>query len=172
MEDVKRVFLIQSDNSFVHAFTGPTLADVAAEIQQHKDIAKPNVGIEFFDTAGYRLTPEFDPNWTWKTLQRTADDPDPALVQRRLQSWVDYVRARLRKEPLWLHAHLTACGDVWVAQESPAQSLNRILDGLPHPEEESIDDCFKNLHRQVGHPIFHSADPLHNLWHLLGGTHS
>jgi hypothetical protein len=172
MDGVKRVFVIRSDNELVHAFAGPTLLDVVAEIQQQTDIAKQNVGIEFFDTAGHRLAPEFGPDWTWKTLQRTADGPDPGLVRRRLQSWVDYVAGRLRKEPVWLHEYLTNAGDLWVAQESPGQSLERVLDGLPKPDEESIDDCFKNLHRQVGHPTFHPADPLHNLWHLLGGEHS
>jgi len=172
MDGVNRVFLFHSDNGFVHAFVGPTPADVAAEIQQQTDIAKPNVGIEFFDTTGQRLAPEFGPDWTWKTLQRTADDPDPELLRRRLQAWVDHVSGHLRKEPVWLHEYLTKFGDIWVSQESPGQALARVLDGLPQPDDESIDDCFKNLQRQVGHPFFHVADPLHNLWHLLGGTHS
>ena len=176
MDNVKRVFVIHSDNGLVHTFIGPTLVEVAEMIQQQDDIGKPDVGIEFFDSAGHRLVPAFGPDWTWKTLQRTADAADPALVQGRIQSWVDFVTSRLEKDPAWLHRYLLENLDLEAIEESPEQSLERVLGRLPQPGGESLAACFAKLcDSDVYIPQedeLHSADPLHNLWRLLGGTHS
>jgi hypothetical protein len=164
------IIMVHSDNQLVHAFTGDTLADVAAEIRRQTNLCRPGVGMEFFDCAGHRLVPEFGMDWTLKTLHRTVDGPDPALVRRRLEYWIEYVVARLAADPVHLHEYLVAFPDPQAANESPIQSLTRVMSSLPRPSEESLADCFKKLDVHSGLSTQHWGDPIHALSHLFGGT--
>ena len=86
--------VIASDNSFAHAY--PSVADMLSE----KDIgAKAQGGLDFFDHAGRRLAPVFSPTWELERLAQTLDEPDPELVQGRLQAVVQHVADYIRRHP-------------------------------------------------------------------------
>ncbi|AVT32776.1 MULTISPECIES: hypothetical protein [unclassified Plantactinospora] len=86
--------VIASDNSFAHAYGS------VAEMLSEKDIgAKAQGGLEFFDKAGRRLAPVLSHAWELEGLVPTLEDPDPELVQGRLQAVVQHVGDYIRRHP-------------------------------------------------------------------------
>lgn len=86
--------VIASDNSFAHAYGS------VPEMLSEKDLgAKSQGALEFFDLAGRRLAPIFSDAWELEGLLPTLDDPDPELVQARLQAVVQHVREYIRRNP-------------------------------------------------------------------------
>ncbi|MFY1669851.1 hypothetical protein ACN27G_07800 [Plantactinospora sp. WMMB334] len=86
--------VIASDNSFAHAYGS------VAEMLGEKDIgAKAQGGLEFFDKAGRRLAPVFSHAWELEGLVPTLDDPEPELIQGRLQAVVQHVGDYIRRHP-------------------------------------------------------------------------
>jgi|GEM_PF-2338816 hypothetical protein len=84
--------VIASDNSFAHAY------DSVADMLVDKNIGAKG-GLEFFDRAGRRLAPVFSHAWELEGLEPTLDDPDPELVQARLQAVVQHVGDYIRRHP-------------------------------------------------------------------------
>ncbi|MFC6020073.1 hypothetical protein ACFP2T_28245 [Plantactinospora solaniradicis] len=86
--------IIASDNSFAHAYGS------VAEMLSEKDIgAKSQGALEFFDLAGRRLAPVLSQAWELEGLLPTLDDPEPELVQARLQAVIQHVRDYIRRNP-------------------------------------------------------------------------
>ncbi|GIG91588.1 hypothetical protein [Plantactinospora endophytica] len=86
--------LIASDNSFAHAYGS------VAEMLSEKDIgAMAQGGLEFFDRAGRRLAPVLSHAWELEGLVPTLEDPDPELIQGRLQAVVQHVADHIRRHP-------------------------------------------------------------------------
>ena len=86
--------VIASDNSFAHAYGS------VAEMLNEKDIgAKSQGALEFFDLAGRRLAPVLSDRWELEGLVPALDDPDPELVQARLQAVMQHVRDYIRRNP-------------------------------------------------------------------------
>ncbi|ROT33117.1 hypothetical protein [Micromonospora sp. HM5-17] len=84
--------VIASDNSFAHAY------DSVAEMLAEKDLGEKG-GLEFFDRAGRRLVPVLSHAWELEGLVPALDDPDPELVQARLQAVVQHVGDYIRRHP-------------------------------------------------------------------------
>lgn len=148
--------VISTGNSFAHAYS--SLADLLSE----KDLGgSAHGGLEFFDRQGRRLTPVFSQTWELEGLVPTLDEPDPELVQGRLQAVVQHVADYIRRHP-----------------EAVAEfglSVSEAIDGLPKlgggtlaedaaqfPGSEALSD---------GMQLMHSAGYWHNLLHAAGIDH-
>jgi len=148
--------VLASDNSFAHAYGSVT------EMLTEKDLGgKAQGAVEFFDLAGRRLAPVLSDSWELEGLVPTLDDPDPELVQARLQAVVQHVREYIRRNP-----------DV-VADSG--MSLEAALEGLPQVGGGTL--AQDAAHFPGGEPLgggmrlMTRGNYFHNALHAAGWTH-
>lgn len=55
--------------------------------------------LEFFDSRGYRLAGIYDQRWNLVRLTPTAESPNPAAVQERVQNVIDHMRNAVQDNP-------------------------------------------------------------------------
>ncbi|RIV40043.1 hypothetical protein [Micromonospora radicis] len=89
-----RILVIANDDTFAHTY--PDLPRMLAE-QSEGDPLRG--AVEFFDTAGLRLVPLFDPQWQLVGLLPSSEPADPAAVLSRLRAVRDHLERFLRDNP-------------------------------------------------------------------------
>lgn len=154
------IVAIGSNDDFIHAYE-----DEQALLQDHTigagkgELSGP---LEFFDTAGHRLTGVYDRKWRLLCLKPTADRPDPDLLRQRVQNAFEHLRLQIKNLP-----DTTA-----VLSLKAGQALSLIPD-LSGPEdlEETLRYMFAAHWRPNESeltPAHMTSNPVHNFSHFAG----
>ncbi|GGM47236.1 hypothetical protein GCM10011608_34960 [Micromonospora sonchi] len=140
-----RVLLIANDDTFAH-----TYLDFHQMLAEQSEGDELRGAVEFFDTAGRRLVPKFDPQWRLTDLRPSSEPADPAAVRRRLEAVRDHLERFLRANP-----ELLASYRLDVAE---AVGALPVLDG-------TLTDAINEM---PWHERSHRGNFLHNAMHAAG----
>jgi len=126
------LFVIARDDTGVHVYP---------DIRRVLDIQHIGAGehdsIEFFDIRGCSLVPTFHESGTLSSLSENGDRPDADVVQARLRTVMQHLRATIDQR-------LARAGNSTITRE---QALSQI----PDLEGRSLEECFDLLDVAFGH---------------------
>jgi hypothetical protein len=91
------VLAVGAQNDFAHIY--PNQAALLADHDNGAGIGEHPLALEFFDGDGRRLAGVYDGRWHLLRLVPTADPPDLALVHRRVQGVLEYMRSFITAHP-------------------------------------------------------------------------
>ncbi|MEV4811008.1 hypothetical protein [Micromonospora avicenniae] len=152
--DVQPV-VIATDDTFAHAYSS------VSEMLSDRNL-RAKGGVEFFDRSGRRLAPLLTDAWEVRGLVPTVDEPDPALLQRRLVAVVQHVGDYIRRHP-----------EVVAGSGMPADEA---VAALPHLGKDTLAEDVSKL-PGAGTPSGATIRPMdsggwfHNAMHAAGWAH-
>jgi len=123
-------FVISCKNDWVHVYDSvPSMLDATDLGSGHPR------AVEFFDVEGRRLAPVFDGSWVLAGLRHAGERADVALVQRRLRTVVQTLRATI---------------DERLSKSTTPFTRAQALTALPKLNGEGLAECFTLLAANFG----------------------